>query len=160
MTRDHSTETHCGPYTIQQLAANDSVLLLELMSVFEEAFEDSGTYGTARPGEIYLKSLLGGHSFAAFVAVCQGRIIGGLTAYLLPKPEQVRTEIYIYDLAVAAAHRRRGVATSLLRALMLFSRRIGATVAFVQADRDDAQAIALYEKLGTRTDVFHFDFEV
>ena len=37
-------------------------------------------------------------------------MIGGLVAYVLPKFEQARSEIYLYDLAVDAAHRQRGVA--------------------------------------------------
>jgi aminoglycoside 3-N-acetyltransferase I len=36
----------------------------------------------------------------------------------------------------------------------------GAYVIFVQADRDDRPAIALYESLGTREDVHHFDIPV
>lgn len=33
-------------------------------------------------------------------------------------------------------------------------------VIFVQADRGDEPAIALYTKLGTREDVLHFDIEI
>jgi len=33
----------------------------------------------------------------------------------------------------------------------------GAYVIFVQADRGDEPAIALYEKIGIREDVLHFD---
>ncbi len=36
----------------------------------------------------------------------------------------------------------------------------GAHVIFVQADRGDEPAIALYTKLGIREDVLHFDIEV
>jgi aminoglycoside 3-N-acetyltransferase I len=36
----------------------------------------------------------------------------------------------------------------------------GAHVLFVQADRGDDPAIALYAKLGTREDVLHFDIAV
>ena len=160
MNRDQSCETHREPSVIQQLGPDDGALLLDLMTVFEAAFEDPATYGTARPRESYLKSLLGSNSFVAFVAMCQGTVIGGLTAYILPKPEQERSEIYIYDLAVAATHRRRSVATSLIQGLLEFGRQAGAYVAFIQADREDAPAIALYEKLGSREEVFHFDFEV
>jgi ribosomal protein S18 acetylase RimI-like enzyme len=51
----------------------------------------------------------------ALVALDGDEVIGGLVAYELPKLEQARHEIYIYDLAVAAAHRRRArVATALI----------------------------------------------
>jgi hypothetical protein len=48
--------------------------------------------------------------------------------------------------------------------LILELRRIaaarGAYVIFVQADRGDAPAIALYTKLGTAEDVLHFDIPI
>ena len=66
-------------------------------------------------------------------------------------------EIYIYDLAVAASHRRCGIATALIDALRALAARRGAYVIFVQADHGDDPAIALYDKLGVREDVLHFD---
>ena len=93
------------------------------------------------------------------VAEAGGRAIGALAGYILPKFEQARSEIYIYDLAVSETWRRRGVATALIEALRGIAREIGAWVIYVQADTapEDAPARALYEKLGTREDVLHFD---
>jgi aminoglycoside 3-N-acetyltransferase I len=147
-------------FIIRRLSEHDVGLMHQLLSVFADAFAEQETYGAARPCDHYMQTLLASDSFAAFVAVESGQVIGGLTAYILPMFQKERTEIYIYDLAVAASHRRRGIATSLIRELMEFGRRIGACVAFVQADRDDAPAIAMYERLGARADVFHFDFNV
>ena len=76
---------------------------------------------------------------------------------MLDKLEQRRSEIYIYDLAVAEAHRRQGIATALIEELKDIASRIGAWVIYVQADYGDEPAVALYEKLGTREDVMHFD---
>lgn len=86
-----------------------------------------------------------------------GDVVGGIAAYELQKFEQERSEIYIYDLAVAAAHRRRGIATALIDELKLIAAARGAWVIFVQADLVDEPAIALYAKLGVREDVLHFD---
>jgi aminoglycoside 3-N-acetyltransferase I len=63
-------------------------------------------------------------------------------------------------LAVAASHRRRGVATALIGELKTIAAARGAYVIFVQADRGDDPAIALYTKLGAREDVLHFDIAV
>ena len=76
------------------------------------------------------------------------------------KFEQERCEIYIYDLAVAEAHRRRGIATALIGALQRIASVRGAHVIFVQADLEDEPAIRLYTKLGAREDVLHFDIPV
>jgi aminoglycoside 3-N-acetyltransferase I len=87
-------------------------------------------------------------------------VVGGIAAYELKKFEQERSEIYIYDLAVAAAHRRRGIATALIEALRKIAAARGAYVVFVQADLGDDAAIALYTKLGRRESVLHFDIAV
>lgn len=89
-----------------------------------------------------------------------GSVIGGLAAYELQKSEQERSEIYIYDLAVAAAHRRQGIATALIRQLQNIAAARAAYVIFVQADIDDAPAIALYTKMGVRENIAHFDIGV
>jgi aminoglycoside 3-N-acetyltransferase I len=87
-------------------------------------------------------------------------VVGGLAAYELKKFEQARSEIYIYDLAVAESHRRQGIATALIAELQTIGAARGASVIFVQADHGDDPAIALYTKLGEREDVLHFDIEV
>jgi aminoglycoside 3-N-acetyltransferase I len=78
----------------------------------------------------------------------------------LKKFEQQRSEIYIYDLAVAETHRRRGIATALVEKLQTIAATRGAYVIYVQADIIDEPAIALYTKLGVREDVLHFDIAV
>jgi aminoglycoside 3-N-acetyltransferase I len=63
---------------------------------------------------------------------------------------------------VAAAHRRRGIATALIERLREIAASRGAWVIYVQADtgEEDAPAIALYSKLGRREDVLNFDIAV
>jgi aminoglycoside 3-N-acetyltransferase I len=95
--------------------------------------------------------------FIVLVAEIGGELIGGLVAYELEKFEQERSEVYIYDLAVAENYRRRGVATALIEALKPIAREKGAWVIFVQADVGDAPPIQLYTKLGVREDVHQFD---
>ena len=141
---------------IHHLGADDVALLDATRALFGRAFEDEQTYGAAPP-PASTRALLARESFIALAAVQAGKVIGGLVAYELPKFEQARSEIYIYDLAVAEAHRRRGVATALIRRLQAIAAERGAWVIFVQADRGDDPAIALYSKLGTREDVLHFD---
>ncbi|MBP1464427.1 AAC(3)-I family aminoglycoside N-acetyltransferase [Candidatus Chloroploca sp. M-50] len=144
---------------IHQLTADDLPLMDGLLTTFGEAFDDMETYTANRPDAVYLHRLLSDDTFIALAAVKNGAVIGGLVAYELRKFEQARSELYIYDLAVAAAHRRAGVATTLIHALQAIAATRGITVIFVQADTtpDDEAALALYSKLGTREDVVHFD---
>jgi len=150
-------------YTFEPLTTADVDLLKDLLRVFGDAFEDVETYQGAVPSDDYLRSLLAMPHFIVIVARSRlpGReVVGGLAAYELQKFERDRREIYIYDLAVAKEHRRKGVATGLIAALSRVAAERGAYVIYVQADRDDAPAIALYEGLGRREDVHHFDFIV
>jgi aminoglycoside 3-N-acetyltransferase I len=148
------------PVEIRHLAADDLELVDAVLTMFGEAFNEVDTYSAKRPTAAYLKELLDGDSFMVLVALKGVKVIGGLAAYELKKFEQQRSEIYIYDLAVSAAHRREGIATALVNELKKIAAVRGAYVIFVQADIGDSPAIALYTKLGIREDVLHFDIAV
>jgi aminoglycoside 3-N-acetyltransferase I len=142
---------------IRRLGPDDRNEMRALNALFETVFDDSESYGRAKPGDDYVRRVLGGDGVIALVARAGDEIVGGLVAYVLDKLEQERSEIYIYDLAVAEAYRRQGIATALIAELQAHAARIGAWVIYVQADYGDEPAIALYERLGVREDVMHFD---
>ena len=153
--------TQAPSFTVRRLGAQDLAAMHALLDVFGRAFDDADTYGNARPGRAWFERLLGSDDFIALVAAtADGTIVGGLAAYVLRKFEQERSEVYIYDLAVAESQRRRGVATALIDELRSIAGALGAWVIYVQADYGDDPAIALYTKLGVREDVMHFDIAV
>lgn len=147
-------------YVIKQLNDFDLTLFKDLLKVFGEAFEEVDTYQKAVPSDEYISSLLSNNNFIALAAIEENRVIGGLAAYELQKFEQERSEIYIYDLAVLEKYRRQGIATALINKLKSIAKQRGAYVIFVQADPGDMPAIKLYESLGKREDVHHFDILV
>ncbi|OQW61421.1 MAG: AAC(3)-I family aminoglycoside 3-N-acetyltransferase [Proteobacteria bacterium HN_bin10] len=147
-------------FTIHRLASGDVALCRALNALFGAAFDDAEHYGAKPPADAYFEALLRKEHVIPLVALSDGEAIGGLVAYELEKFEQQRSEIYIYDLAVAEAHRRQGVATALIRYLGDIASSRGAWVIYVQADYGDEPAIALYTKLGRREDVMHFDIDV
>lgn len=150
--------TSAEPPTVRRLGPGDEALAAGMNALFAAVFEDAETYQGAPPEEAYLARLLSSEDVVALVALEPGgAIIGALVAYELRKFERRRSEFYLYDLAVDAAHRRRGVATALITTLRGIAAERGAWVVFVQADHGDDPAIALYEKLGVREDVLHFD---
>jgi len=145
------------PFEVRVLGSDDAAALRALLTVFGAAFDDVATYTARQPDDAYLEALLARDTFVAIAAFAGDAVVGGLAGYVLPKFEQARSELYIYDLAVAEAERRRGIATALIRALQQLAVERGIWVAFVQADHGDDPAIALYTKLGVREDVLHFD---
>ena len=142
---------------VTRLSVGDVALMGAVNRLFAEVFGDQQSYAALPPPDAYLEDLLGDPRFIALAVVEGERVIGALAAYELRKFEQQRSEIYIYDLAVAADRRRQGIATALIGALRPVAVAAGAWVIYVQADLEDDPAIALYTKLGTREDVLHFD---
>ena len=145
--------------SIRRLGPGDADGMEAANRLFAEVFGDEAYHGPA-PGRDHLAKLLADDKFIALVASIDSEMVGALAGYELVKFEAERSEIYIYDLAVRAEHRRRGVATALIEALKPIARSMGAWVIFVQADPPDAPAVSLYDKLGTREEVFHFDITV
>jgi aminoglycoside 3-N-acetyltransferase I len=148
------------PVTLRRLTPDDVSLLRQLNALFGNAFSDQETYGSEPPTDVYLRGILAKDHIVALVALAGEGVVGGLVAYELDKFEQARREFYIYDLAVDENYRRRGIATSLIDRLCDIAKHRGAWVVYVQADYGDDRAIALYEKLGVREDVLHFDIGV
>ncbi|MDD9878046.1 MAG: AAC(3)-I family aminoglycoside N-acetyltransferase [Magnetovibrio sp.] len=145
---------------IERLMSADVGPMRELLAVFADAFDEHETYLGAVPESAYLGRLLAKPHFIALVARRGGAVIGGAVAYELEKFEQQRSEVYIYDLAVALPHRRQGVATALIEAVRRIAKEQGAYVVIIQADSGDTPAVTLYGKLGVREDVHHFDIPV
>ena len=148
-----------GP-VIERLAPGDGAGFEAMLDLFGAVFEEPDTYGAARPGAAYRDRLLADPGFVALVARIEGEVAGALVAYELRKFERERSEFHVYDLAVAAPHRRQGIATALIGRVVEIAREAGGWVVFVQADAEDAPAIAVYERLGTREKVVHFDIPV
>ncbi len=142
---------------IRVLGPGDVAPMRAMLAMFGRAFEQSDAYTARQPDDAYLERLLASDTFIAVTACRGAEVIGGIAAYVLPKFEQARSELYIYDLAVDVAHRRQGVATAMIATLQQLAAERGIYVIFVQADHGDDPAIALYTKLGLREDVLHFD---
>lgn len=145
---------------IEQLGPEDLAWMRKLNATFGEVFNEPDTYGGQPPSDEYLRSLLASDHFIALVAIKGQDVIGGIAAYEYRKFEQERSEIYIYDLAVAEAHRRQGIATAMIEALQRIAAQRGAYVVIVQADYGDDPAIALYNRMGEQEEVLHFDLPV
>lgn len=142
---------------LARLLPGDEASFAAWLALFGRAFEEPETYTGAVPSAGWRDRLLADPNFIALAAYQDGRLAGALAAYVLVKFEQERREIYIYDLAVDEAHRRKGIGEALVNETRRIASDIGAWVVYVQADRVDPPAVALYTKLGAGEDVLHFD---
>jgi aminoglycoside 3-N-acetyltransferase I len=138
------------------VGAGEVAAMQQANQLFNEVFGEEAYHGPP-PSENHLRRILADDKFIALVADVGGQMVGALAGYELVKFEAERSEIYIYDLAVREEHRRRGVATTLIEALKPIAREKSAWMIYVQADPPDEPAVALYDKLGVREEVYHFD---
>lgn len=145
---------------VRHLGAGDLAGFRVMNALFGEVFGEPRQYVDHPPDEAYVIRWLGQLSNIALLAEAGGQPVGALAGYELAKFEQARSEIYIYDLAVAESHRRLGVATALIDELRRIARERGAWTIFVQADivPEDEPARALYRKLASEEiTALHFD---
>jgi aminoglycoside 3-N-acetyltransferase I len=98
----------------------------QVNQLFAAVFDAPGDYPDNAPCDAVLADRLTDPNIIALAAVAGTKIIGGLTAYVLRKLEQERSEIYIYDLAVDQDWRRRGVATALIDRVRRIANEVGA----------------------------------
>ena len=144
---------------VRRIGPGDVDAMEAANSLFNDVFGEEGYHGPP-PTREYLGKLLADDKFVALTAHIDGEMVGALAGYEMIKFEAERSEFYIYDLAVREEYRRRGVATSLIEAVKPIALERGGWVIMVQADPPDAPAVALYDKLGTREEVYHFDISV
>ncbi len=154
------TQCAASEIAIDRLKAADEQAFRELLAVFAEAFEEPETYLEKQPSSAYLRDLLAGPDCIALAARADGRVVAGLTAYVWRKFEQERKEVYVYDLAVAEAYRRRGIATALLLEMKRVAAALGAYLIVIQTEADNAEARAVYSRLGRSEEALSFDIDV
>lgn len=141
---------------IKKLGPGDIDRFAALINVFEEVFDMENLLG---PGPGYLENLLKKESFMVYVATFGERVIGGLTAYVLPSYYFQSSEVYIYDLAVDTPFQRKGTGRKLIEAIKTDCKALGLREVFIQADKIDQHAVDFYHATGGKSaDVVHFSY--
>lgn len=86
-------------------------------------------------------------SLLLFVATAGDKTVGLVLGYLLNRLDGAAM-FMIYELTVAAGHRRKGIATELVTTAWSAAQRDGAVEAWLVTSPDDEGAVAFYESLG------------
>ena len=144
--------------TSKILERADLDLFQEQIRLFEKVFEMKDFH---MPGPRHLQSLLDNPDFIAMVALSNGKLIGGLTAYVLHQYYAEKPLAYLFDLAVNTEDQGKGIGRALVKALCDHCRQQGFEEVFVQADRDEPQNLDFYRKTRPtgEEDVIHFTYE-
>jgi aminoglycoside 3-N-acetyltransferase I len=138
-----------------RLTAADRVLAKKLFAMMQDIFGEP----YLPLGGNYLDELLRREDFWAIAVLAGDEIVGGLTAHTLPMTRSEAAEVFIYDIAVHAEHRRAGVGRLLMSTLREVTHAAGVRDRFVSVDAADDEAIAFYRAVGgAQADVMHFTF--
>lgn len=81
-----------------------------------------------------------------------GEAVGYARAVVLTRPDDVRPQVFLYDIGVREGARRRGYGAALVRALLAECVALGASEMFVLTNRSNAAAMALYTSTGAVSD--------
>ena len=81
------------------------------------------------------------------VALCDGSVVGQVTAYIHRHPDK-QAELYVDNVGVAPAFQRQGVARRMLAEMLLLGKNHGCEMIWVATESTNEPARALYRSLG------------
>jgi aminoglycoside 3-N-acetyltransferase I len=129
---------------IRRLRVGDRDLARQLFAVMAEVFDEPNE----ALSDDYVDALLSRETFWALAALAGDEVVGGLTAHTLAMTRTESAEVFIYDVAVRADWRRRGIGRELVSVLCSAAAEAGIGEVFVPADTGDADALDFYRMLG------------
>lgn len=142
----------------QKLAHTDVPLFSELIRLFIRVFEEEQQ---ELPSSEYLQSVLSNPAFHVYVALHEGKLIGGLTAYEMPRYYIKSSELYIYDIAVEKAYQNKGAGKMLMQAICRYAAGHQVENIMVEAHEEDELAVHFYTAfMGTSERVIHFNKQI
>lgn len=143
-------------FTTQRLGPDDVALARAAFAAMADGFDD-----TWMPlSDAYLTGLLSRSDMLVLAAFDGDTVIGGLTAHVLPMTRSEAREVFIYDLAIASSHQRRGAGSALVRHVRALAASLHADNVFVPADVEDEHAARFYRREGGEAaDVTMFTFQ-
>ncbi len=135
---------------VRRLGPVDEVVAGEMFKVMARVF-DEGDEGCAEGDPLRdadVMALLRRDDFWAVIATERDVVVGGLTAHALPMTRSRSTELFIYDLAVAADRQRRGIGRAMVTELLSLAHKAGINTTFVPAENEDTHALEFYRAVG------------
>jgi aminoglycoside 3-N-acetyltransferase I len=134
-------------YDVKKLSAKDMALAKELFVFLQK---EEGIASPAISSDEYLKDILSREDFYVIVALNNGSVIGGLTAYELPRFKEEVKELFLYEMAVNQVYKKNGVAKEIIEFTKKIASEKGVREMFVGTSVRNTAAMRLFEKTGGR----------
>lgn len=139
---------------IQKLSPYQLDDFIKLLEIFKDVFQMKNF---ERPSTEHLLGLLAKEDFYVFVAVSEGSIVGGLTAYSLMQYYSEAPLVYIYDIAVSKRFQNKGIGKKLILGIKEYCQQMDVEEIFVHAVESDEHVLDFYRSTGAQSQkVFHF----
>jgi len=129
------------PFKVFRAGTGDLVLAREAIAYVHQRPDAS---------DAAISSFLNDSACCLMLAVADGRVVGSLYGYLLRRPHQSKPQFLLYEIDVAAAHRRRGIGHALVTAFTAAARAAAAVEIWVLSNESNRAALNLYVKCGYR----------
>ena len=114
----------------------------DLIVIFNSVFENEYKI----PGDQHLGRLLNMPDFMVFVVRINGKVVGGLTVYILHSYYSEKPKAYVYDVATATEYQGNGFGSSLIAHVCAYLNQHGFEEAWVEAESEDIKAVEFYRK--------------
>lgn len=141
---------------VKILNKNEIADFKHLIIVFKNVFENEQQI----PSNDHLKKILSNPDFKVFVVMLNGKVVGGLTVYVLQSYYSTKPTAYIYDVGIAPAFQGQGLGKALIADLCKYCKKNGFEEAYVEAEGDDIDAVNFYRKTkhNSEMNAVHFTY--
>lgn len=124
--------------------------------LIEAWYNDDGLDNPKFPTKAYSAEWLGQDKNIVLVAMAQNKVIGGLIAFELPLFDQIKKEIFLYEIGVVQAYRRQGVARQLINKIIESATDRMVSCIFVATSINNEAAKHLYQSTGGELELVPF----
>lgn len=141
---------------IKKLNYNEVSEFRNLVEIFKEVFENEEPISENE----HLSKLLSNPNFLVFVVKDNGKILGGLTIYVLHRYYGSKPVAYIYDVGITPDRQGQGLGKLLISEVCNYCKLNGFEDAYVEAESDDIDAIGFYRKtkISSEMNTIHFTY--
>ena len=105
---------------------------------------DEGDSWDVKQGELFLQD----KNNALFIAFLKDQMVGFVTAHRLQRFDKRIAEVLLYEVGVAEYYRQKGIGKTLVLAVIDWAKTVGADEVWVQTNRANMAAVALYKSCG------------
>ena len=134
-------------FVVRRLAPSDAAELARAIDALSPA-DERGADVRSAAHVAHLARALATPSCYVFLAFRAGAPVGYVSAYRFPRLDHASDQVYLFDIEVAPAERRRGVGRRLVEALLAACWADGATWAWAGTARENEAAQRLFAAAG------------